>query len=120
MSQPVSIKVSSRYQVVVPRIAREKLNIQIGDRLLVDVQDGVLILIPQPQDYVAHLAGLHMIAATPEVSLGCEFYQAQYYLIEDILTEPFRHENGALHVPDTPGLGGRPDLDRLKRYEVTR
>jgi AbrB family looped-hinge helix DNA binding protein len=59
MSQPVSIKVSSRYQVVVPRIARERLNIQSGDRLLVDVQDGVLILIPQPQDDVAHLAGLH-------------------------------------------------------------
>jgi AbrB family looped-hinge helix DNA binding protein len=59
MSQPVSVKVSSRYQVAVPRVAREKLNIQSGDRLLVDVQDGVLILIPQPQDHVAHLAGLH-------------------------------------------------------------
>ena len=59
MSQPMSVKVSSRYQVVVPRIARERLNIQSGDRLLVDVQDGVLILIPQPQDYVVHLAGLH-------------------------------------------------------------
>jgi len=59
MSQPVSVKVSSRYQIAVPRIAREKLDIQSGDRLLVDVQDGVLILIPQPQDYVAHLAGLH-------------------------------------------------------------
>jgi AbrB family looped-hinge helix DNA binding protein len=59
MSQPMSVKVSSRYQVVVPRIARERLNIQSGDRLLVDVQDGVLILIPQPQDPVVHLAGLH-------------------------------------------------------------
>jgi len=59
MSQPVSVKVSSRYQVAVPRIAREKLNIHSGDRLLVDVQDGVLILIPQPQDHTAHLAGLH-------------------------------------------------------------
>ena len=59
MSQAVSVKVSSRYQIAVPRIARQKLNIQSGDRLLVDVQDGVLILIPQPQDYVAHMAGLH-------------------------------------------------------------
>ena len=59
MSEAVSVKVSSRYQVVVPRIARERLNIQSGDRLLVDIQDGVLILIPQPQDYVAHMAGLH-------------------------------------------------------------
>jgi AbrB family looped-hinge helix DNA binding protein len=59
MSQAVSVKVSSRYQISVPRIARERLNIQRGDRLLVDVQDGALILIPQPQDYVAHMAGLH-------------------------------------------------------------
>ena len=26
---------------------------------LVDIQDGALVLIPQPQDYVAHMAGLH-------------------------------------------------------------
>jgi AbrB family looped-hinge helix DNA binding protein len=55
----VSVKVSSRYQIAVPKIAREHLNIQKGDRLLVDIQDGLLILIPQPQDYAAHLAGLH-------------------------------------------------------------
>ena len=59
MSQAVSVKVSSRNQIVVPRIARERLNIQSGDRLLVDVQDGVLILIPKPQDYVERMAGLH-------------------------------------------------------------
>jgi len=58
MSQ-VSVKVSSRYQIAVPRIARERLNIQRGDRLLVDVQDGLLILLPQPQDYATHMAGLH-------------------------------------------------------------
>ena len=59
MAQPVSVRVSSRYQISIPRIARERLNIQSGDRLLVDVQDGLLILTPQPQDCVAHLAGLH-------------------------------------------------------------
>ena len=30
-----------------PSVARERLNIQSGDRLLVDVQDGLLILLPQ-------------------------------------------------------------------------
>ena len=59
MSHPVSVKVSSRYQIAVPRIARERLNIQSGDRLLVDVQDGLLILLPQPWGYTTHLAGLH-------------------------------------------------------------
>ena len=55
----ISVKVSSRHQIVVPRAARERLNIQSGDRLLVDVQDNVIILIPDPQDYVQHMAGLH-------------------------------------------------------------
>jgi AbrB family looped-hinge helix DNA binding protein len=59
MAQPTSVKVSSRYQIAVPRIARERLRIQKGDRLLVDVQDGLLILLPQPKDYTAHLSGLH-------------------------------------------------------------
>ena len=59
MSDPISVKVSSRYQISVPRIARERLNIQSGDRLLVDIQDGLLILLPQPQNYTARLAGLH-------------------------------------------------------------
>ena len=59
MYQSVSVKVSSRYQISVPRIARERLNIKRGDRLLVDVQDGLLILLPQPWDYTAYLSGLH-------------------------------------------------------------
>ena len=59
MDSTVTVKVSSRYQIAVPKIARERLKIEKGDRLLVDVQDGLLILRPCPQDYVAHLAGLH-------------------------------------------------------------
>ena len=60
MSHPVSVKVSSRYRIAVPRtLARERLNIQSGDRLLVDVQDGLLILLPQPEDYTAHMTGLY-------------------------------------------------------------
>lgn len=54
-----TVKVSSRYQISVPKVARERLNIQKGHRLLVDVQDGLLILTPSPEDYAAHLAGLH-------------------------------------------------------------
>jgi AbrB family looped-hinge helix DNA binding protein len=59
MSELVSVKVSSRYQISVPSVAREQLNIQSGDRLLVDIQDGLLILLPQPQNYTARLAGLY-------------------------------------------------------------
>ena len=59
MSDPISVKVSSRHQIALPSLARRKLKIQAGDRLLVDIQDGMLILVPEPADYTAHLAGLH-------------------------------------------------------------
>ncbi len=67
---------------------------------------------------LAHLAGTHMIAATPEITLGCEFYQAKYYLAEDILEEPMVYENGHVVVPTSPGLGHRPDRDKLNHYRV--
>jgi len=67
---------------------------------------------------LAHLAGTHMIAATPAIALGCEFYQAQYYLKEDLLEEPFPIENGAVIVPDGPGLGIAIDEDKLGHYAI--
>jgi muconate cycloisomerase len=67
---------------------------------------------------LAHLAGAHMIAATPEITLGCEFYQAQYYLREDILETPFPSQGGWVTLPDGPGLGIRPDLAKLARFDV--
>ncbi len=54
-----SVKVSAKYQIAVPQIARKKLNIKKGDRLLVDVQDGIIVLIPQPKRYTDYLQGLH-------------------------------------------------------------
>jgi AbrB family looped-hinge helix DNA binding protein len=59
MAQGITVKVSKRYQIAVPAIAREQLNIQSGDRLIVDIQDGMLILLPQPENYTQHLGGLH-------------------------------------------------------------
>ena len=54
-----TVKVSSKYQIAVPQMARKKLNIKQGDLLLVDVQDGVIVLIPQPKRYADYLQGLH-------------------------------------------------------------
>jgi len=67
---------------------------------------------------LAHLAGLHMIAATPNISLGCEFYQANYYLAEDLLADPFPVNSGAVVVPRTPGLGIDVDEGRLAGFAV--
>lgn len=59
MAKPLTVKVSSRYQIAVPASARSKLNIKRGDRLLVDIQDGMILLIPKPVSYTNHLSGLH-------------------------------------------------------------
>ena len=59
MSNPKTVKVNGRFQITLPDHIRQQLNIKAGDSLLVDVQDGLLILVPQPIDYVAHMAGLH-------------------------------------------------------------
>ena len=67
---------------------------------------------------LAHLAGAHMIAATPEITLGCEFYQASYFLAEDILAAPFPVKDGHVVVPDTPGLGIAPDPALIMKYAV--
>lgn len=68
---------------------------------------------------LAHLAGTHMIAATPEITLGCEFYQASYFLVEDILETPFNVRDGQVVVPSGPGLGNAPNLDVVNRYAVS-
>ncbi|MCC6469375.1 MAG: cycloisomerase [Alphaproteobacteria bacterium] len=67
---------------------------------------------------IAHLAGTHMIAATPNISLGCEFYQATYFLERDLLAEPFPAIKGRVVVPRTPGLGIKVDEDRVRHYAV--
>ena len=65
---------------------------------------------------IAHLAGTHMIAASQNISLGCEFYQASFYLVEDLLSEAFPIENGEVVVPAAAGLGIDVDIGRINHY----
>ncbi len=67
---------------------------------------------------LAHLAGTHMIAATPEITLGCEFYQAKYFLAEDLLGEPFPISAGHVLVTDAPGLGIETDMDKVLKHAI--
>ena len=69
---------------------------------------------------LSHLAGTHMIAATPNFPLGCEFFHARYYLTEDLLSAPFPVKDGNVVVPDGPGLGIEVDEDRVRKYTVQR
>jgi muconate cycloisomerase len=52
-------------------------------------------------------AGTQLIAATPGISLGCEFYMPHHVLTEDVLEERIANRNGHVVVPDAPGLGIR-------------
>lgn len=52
-------------------------------------------------------AGTQLIAATPGISLGCEFYMPHHVLTEDVLEERVANRNGHVVVPDGPGLGIR-------------
>lgn len=54
---------------------------------------------------VALAAGTQFIAATPGVSLGCEFYMPHHVLTEDVLEAKIENRNGEVVVPDGPGLG---------------
>jgi muconate cycloisomerase len=68
---------------------------------------------------VAARACLHVAAACPSVSLGCE-QVGQYLLESDIGTEPIPFVDGEFVVPDAPGLGVDIDPERLARYEIDR
>ena len=67
---------------------------------------------------IAHAAGAQLMAALPELHLGCEFYMSTYYVREDVLAEPFPVRDGLVHVPAEPGLGVTVDPDRLARYRT--
>jgi muconate cycloisomerase len=63
---------------------------------------------------IAIAAGLHMVAATPNVSLGAEFYTSTYVMGVEVLATPIRIENGRTQVPAGPGLGVAVDEDRVR------
>ncbi len=53
------VKVNGRNQITLPRNVREKLKIKTGDCLLVNIQNGMMILVPQPESNADHMQGLH-------------------------------------------------------------
>lgn len=59
MNTTLSVKVSSRHQIAIPSTVRKGLNIKAGDKLLVNIQDGIIVLIPKPIDYSSQMMGLY-------------------------------------------------------------
>ena len=68
---------------------------------------------------IASTAGAHLMAAIPDLTLGCEFYMPTYYLQEDILCKPFQVNKGQVIIPTKTGLGVEVNLDVLSKYRVS-
>lgn len=78
---------------------------------------------------IANAANLHLSAATKVVSLACVYpvtslegreqttVAGRFYL-DDIITEPFKYEDGYLLVPHGPGLGVELDDDKVEKYRI--
>ena len=62
-------------------------------------------------------AGLHLAASSPAIDLGCEMY-AQYLLKDDFGKDRLIMKDGALCVPQGPGLGIDIDEDKLAAYRL--
>jgi muconate cycloisomerase len=67
---------------------------------------------------LAIAAGLHMVAATPNIALGAEFYTSTWVLGVEILRQPIVIEAGQTRVPSGPGLGVDIDEDCVKRIST--
>ncbi|RLI25704.1 AbrB/MazE/SpoVT family DNA-binding domain-containing protein [Candidatus Bathyarchaeota archaeon] len=54
-----TVRVSRKYQVVIPKRVRRALNIGCGDELIVSVKDGQILMRPKPKRYVDYMRGLY-------------------------------------------------------------
>jgi len=52
------IKVSSKYQIVIPREVRDKLNLKVGDKLIIKANNEKIIIYLQPKSYAKYSLGL--------------------------------------------------------------
>ncbi len=55
----LEVKVSKKYQIVIPKEVRKHVNLSAGDQLMMRVEDGSIIMIPKPKNYTQHMLGLH-------------------------------------------------------------
>lgn len=78
---------------------------------------------------VGNLANVHLAAASPAVTLSCvipvstpaEFQSGQIggiYYKDDLLKEPMKFVDGAIEVPEKPGMGIDVDEKKIEKYRV--
>jgi muconate cycloisomerase len=61
------------------------------------------------------LAGAQLMATLPAVTYGSELF-GPLLMTDGLLAEPLDYRDGALHLPEGPGLGIDLDEDRVGRY----
>jgi len=54
----LSVKISTKHQIVVPSAVRRELHLEPGDRLTVEVREGEIVLRPRPEKASERLRGL--------------------------------------------------------------
>ena len=59
MSDVITVKISKRNQIAVPSEVRRKLKLKSGDRVVIDIQGGMAVILAVPTSYTDSLAGLH-------------------------------------------------------------
>ncbi|MDE0213571.1 MAG: mandelate racemase, partial [Deltaproteobacteria bacterium] len=80
---------------------------------------------------VGNAANVHLAASTAAANLGCVIPVttpdaeatgriAGIYYKDDIVTEPFEFVDGAVKVPQGPGLGVELDQEKVERYRLDK
>ena len=64
-----TVRLSSKYQIVIPQAAREALSLSAGDELLVLCKSDRVVIMPKPKNFTRHTAGLNH-----EIWLGAQSY----------------------------------------------
>ena len=64
-----TVRLSSKYQIVIPQAAREALSLEAGDELLVLCKRDRVVIVPKPKKFTQRTAGLHR-----EVWQGADAY----------------------------------------------
>jgi muconate cycloisomerase len=65
---------------------------------------------------IGSAAYAHFSASTPAVTLGCELF-GPLMIVEDIVREPIRYEDGHILVPTGPGLGVELDEAQVRKFQ---
>ena len=52
------VKVSSKFQIVIPLEVRKKIDLKSGDRLIIKANNEKITIYPQPKNYAKYSLGL--------------------------------------------------------------